>query len=94
MRKIIIGLWEIKDTQRGFKCFSEKAAQNIFPKLTIKRFGFDPEILVLAKKLGYKIKEIPIVWINDSQSKVKFKTIFEIFFELLKIRLNLILGKY
>jgi dolichyl-phosphate beta-glucosyltransferase len=62
LRKIIIGLWNIEDTQCGFKCFTEKAALDIFSKLTIDRFGFDPEALVLAKNLGYKIKEIPIVF--------------------------------
>jgi dolichyl-phosphate beta-glucosyltransferase len=94
LRKIIIGLWEIQDTQCGFKCFTEKAAEEIFPKLTIDRFGFDPEALVIAEKLGYKIKEIPIVWINDAASKVKFKNIIEMFLETIKIRLNLISGKY
>lgn len=94
LRKIIIGLWEIEDTQCGFKCFTEKSAIDIFPKITIWRFGFDPEALVLAKKLGYKIKEVPIAWINDVESKVKFKSIIEMFFETLKIRLNMIFGKY
>ena len=94
LRKIIIGLWNIEDTQCGFKCFTERAAEDVFPKITISRFGFDPEALVIAKKLGYKIKEIPITWINDADSKVKFKNIIEMFLETLKIRLNLISGKY
>lgn len=94
LRKIIIGLWGIEDTQCGFKCFNEKSARDVFPKITIKRFGFDPEALVVAKKLGYKIKEIPITWMNDIESKVKFKNIIEMFFETIKIRLNLILRKY
>ncbi len=85
---------EIEDTQCGFKCFTERAAEDVFPKITISRFGFDPEALVIAEKLGYKIKEIPIVWINDVESKVKFKNIIEMFFETIKIRINLILGKY
>jgi len=94
VRKIIIGLWKIEDTQCGFKGFKEKAAQDIFPRITICQFGFDPEVLVIAKKLGYKIKEIPITWINDPESKVKFKSMVKMFFETLKIRWNLILGKY
>ncbi len=94
LRKLIIGLWEIEDTQCGFKCFREKAARDIFFKVTINRFGFDPETLVLAKKLGYKIKEVPISWINDREGKVRFKNVIEMFFETLKIRLNLILGRY
>ena len=94
VRKIIIGLWKIKDTQCGFKGFKEKAAQDIFSRITIRHFGFDPEVLVIAKKLGYKIKEIPITWINDAQSKVKFKSMVKMLFETFKIKQNLILGKY
>ncbi len=94
VRKIIIGLWEIQDTQCGFKGFKEKAAQDIFSRITIRHFGFDPEVLVIAKKLGYKIKEIPITWVNDAQSKVKFKSMVKMLFETLKIRQNMILGKY
>lgn len=94
VRKIIIGLWKIKDTQCGFKGFKEKAAQDIFSRITIRHFGFDPEVLVIAKKLGYKIKEIPITWINDAQSKVKFKSMVKMLFETFKIKWNLISGKY
>ena len=94
LRKIIIGLWKIEDTQCGFKGFKERAAQDIFSRITISHFGFDPEVLVIAKRLGYKTKEIPITWINDLESKVKFKGVVKMFFETLKIRWNLILGKY
>jgi len=94
VRKIIIGLWTIKDTQCGFKGFKQKAAEDIFSRITIRHFGFDPEVLVIAKKLGYKIKEIPITWANDAQSKVKFKSMVKMLFETLKIRQNLILRKY
>ena len=93
-RKIIIGLWRIEDTQCGFKCFTKKTAENIFPKCKINRFAFDPEILVIAKKLGYKIKEIPVYWRNDPQSKVKFKSMVKMGLDLFKIRFNLIAGKY
>ena len=93
-RKIIIGLWNIKDTQCGFKGFKGKAAQDIFSRITIRHFGFDPEVLVIAKKLGYKIKEVPITWVNDAQSKVKFKSMVKMLFETFQIRQNLIAGKY
>lgn len=94
LRKIIIGLWKIEDTQCGFKGFKQKAAQDIFSRITILGFGFDPEVLVIATKLNYRIKEIPITWENDAESKVKFKSIIEMFFEILQIRWNLISGKY
>ena len=93
-RKIIIGLWEIEDTQCGFKCFTKKATEKIFQKCRINRFAFDPEILVIAKKLGYEIKEIPIYWKNDPESKVKFKSIIKMALDLIKIRLNLIKRVY
>ena len=93
-RKIIIGLWGIEDTQCGFKCFTKKSAKNIFPRCKINRFAFDPEILVIAKKLGYKIKEIPVFWKNDPESRVKFKGIIKMGRDLLKIKWNLITHKY
>jgi dolichyl-phosphate beta-glucosyltransferase len=94
LRKIIVGLWEIQDTQCGFKCFRAEVVEKIFPKCKIDRFAFDPEILILAKKAGYKIKEIPVYWRNDPDSKVKLKSIFNMAKDLLRIRINLILGKY
>ena len=87
-RKIIVGLWEIEDSQCGFKCFTKKASEDILPKCKINRFAFDPEILLIAQKLGYKIKEIPIYWKNDLQSKVKLKSMLKMLLDLFKIRLN------
>ena len=94
LRKIIVGLWEIEDSQCGFKCFTKKAAEDVFPRCKINRFAFDPEMLVIAKKLGYKIKEIPIYWKNDLASKVKLKSMVKMGIDLLRIRWNLITKKY
>jgi len=93
-RKLVLGLWKIEDTQCGFKCFSKEAAENIFPKCRISRFAFDPEILIIAEKMGYKIKEIPIYWKNDLESKVKFKSILKIALDLFVIKLNSLRGFY
>lgn len=93
-RKIILGLWGIEDTQCGFKGFTKKAAEAIFPKARIDHFAFDPEILILAQKMGYKIKEIPIVWKNDLESKVKPGAIIKMALDLIKIKWNLITKKY
>lgn len=93
-RKIIIDLWGIEDTQCGFKCFKKSAAENIFPKCKIDRFAFDPEILIIGKSSGEKIKEIPVYWKNDLESKVKLKSMFSMALDLLKIRWNLIIKKY
>jgi dolichyl-phosphate beta-glucosyltransferase len=93
-RKIIIGLWKIQDTQCGFKCFKASAAEKIFPRCKINRFAFDPEILAVAKKLGFKIKEIPIYWKNDLESTVKASSMVKMAIDLLKIKWNLIKGIY
>ncbi len=87
---IFTGLWDIQDTQCGFKSFTKKVAEDILPRCRIDRFSFDAEILILAKKLGYKIKEVPITWKNDPESKVRFKNMAKMGFDLIKIRLNLI----
>lgn len=94
VRKIIVGLWEIEDTQCGFKCFTKKAAGNVFSKCKIDHFSFDAEVLSIAKKFKYKIKESPIYWKNDLASKVKFKSMVKMALDLVKIKWNLISGKY
>lgn len=93
-RKLIIGLWGVKDTQCGFKCFNGQAADQIFPKCKIDHFAFDPEVLFIAQKLGHKIKEIPVYWKNDLESKVNLKGMIKMAADLIKIRLNLIKGRY
>lgn len=89
IRKVILNLWRIEDTQCGFKIFTKQAAEHILPKCKINRFAFDPEILAIAKKLGFTIKEIPVYWKNDPESKVKFKSIIKMALDLLKIRSKL-----
>lgn len=60
----------IKDSQCGFKGFKKEVAQKIFRKQTINGFGFDVEILYIARKFGYRIKEVPVRWLNRRESKV------------------------
>ena len=86
----------IKDTQRGFKVFSTRAADDIFPRLTINRFGFDIEVLALARKFGYKIKEVGINWKNDphSESRPRFGAYFNVLMDAVRVRWNLLTGKY
>jgi dolichyl-phosphate beta-glucosyltransferase len=93
-RKTVLNLWGIEDTQCGFKGFTKRAAEDIFPKCKIEGFSFDPEVLLIAKKLGYKIKEIGIYWKNDLESKVKLKSVINMAIDLLKIRINLITKVY
>ena len=81
---------KITDTQCGFKCFSAKFVKNVFPKLTINRWGFDIEVLALTNKFGYKIKTVPIVWEDKGRSKVSFKDYIFTLKELLQIKINLL----
>ena len=92
--QMVSGLLGIWDTQCGFKGFTKKAVEDIFPRCRINTFAFDVEVLVIAKKLGYDIKEIPITWVNDPESKVKFKHMINMLIEVFQIRWNLITNKY
>jgi len=85
------GIW---DTQCGFKCFSKKAVSDIFPRLTINRWGLDIEILALAKKMNYKIAIIPVFWKNSPGSKVGFKGYLRTLKELFQIWWRMVTNKY
>lgn len=85
-------LW---DTQCGFKAFKRKAALDIFPLQTIERFGFDVELLYIARKLGYSILEAPVRWFDAPGSKVNMvKDSARMAFELFLIRWNDLKGRY
>ena len=94
MVQVLAGLWGIWDTQCGFKALTAKAASDILPKCKINRWAFDPEILKVGKKLRYKVKEVPVIWVNDPDSKVKLSGMIKMALDLLKIRWNLINRKY
>lgn len=84
-----------KDSQCGFKLFTKKAAKLLFKKQKICREMFDIEILYLARKYKLKIKEVPVIWVNDPDSKINlFKCITYGSIDLFKIRLNDLLGRY
>ena len=76
----------LKDTQCPLKIFSERAAMDVFPLIKIKHWGFDVEILSLAKKIGYKIKEVPANFINDPNSHIRATAYLEVLWEVCKIR--------
>ena len=77
----------IKDTQCGFKGFKKHVAKNIFAKAKIDGFAFDVEVLYLASKLGYKVKEVPVEWYNDERSTVHpIIDSIKMILEILKIR--------
>jgi len=66
----IVGL-KMEDTQCGFKAFTAKAAKDIFSRQKLEGFSFDVELLFLASRLGYRIAEIPVEWINEPNSRVR-----------------------
>jgi glycosyltransferase involved in cell wall biosynthesis len=90
----IMGI-SFSDTQCGFKAFRREKARVIFEQQRVERFGFDPEILFLAKRNGLRVAEIPVRWSHDSASKVNVVGDgIGMFFELLVIRWNALRGRY
>jgi dolichyl-phosphate beta-glucosyltransferase len=83
-----------KDTRCGFKLFTRKAGQKIFSKVLLASFGFDDEVLVLAKKFGFEVKEAPVEWHEKAESKVSFRDVLKSFSEMWQIKRNLRRGKY
>ncbi|MBU2541562.1 MAG: glycosyltransferase family 2 protein [Candidatus Omnitrophica bacterium] len=81
-------LKEIGDTQCGFKMFRQEIIKPLFSQVKIYGFGFDMEVLYLANKLGYKIKEVPIRWRHVRGSKVNVLTdSLRMFFNIFQIRI-------
>jgi glycosyltransferase involved in cell wall biosynthesis len=88
---LLPGIW---DTQCGFKAYTDEAAGKIFTFSRINGWGFDVETLVLGRRLGYKIKEIPVHWVDDARSHVKFSAGLQFLAETFKIRWWLWRGEY
>lgn len=83
------------DTQCGFKCFTHRAACDIFSVQRFDRFSFDIEVLAIAKLKCYRIKEVPIVWVNSLKSRVSpFKDAFRMFCDIFRLKFNIYKGKY
>ena len=86
---------DFKDTQCGFKAFSRRAADTVFALQQIDGFGFDPEVLFIAKKLGFRLLETPVRWSHVEGSKVHvIGTPLKVLLEISTIRINDIAGKY
>jgi len=91
----IIALHKIQDSQCGFKCFSRKAVEELFPLQRIMGWTFDVEILFIAQKRGYKIVEVGIPWYHDPNTKVRvLKDSFRMLSDLFLIRWNYLRGRY
>ncbi len=85
----------IRDTQCGFKCFRREAALEICRRMTRERFGFDVEMLYLARRLGYRVREVPVIWRNSPESRVHIlRDSLSMLGDLLRIRWDDVRGRY
>lgn len=95
LARLVAGI-KVKDSQCGFKMMKREVAQKIFPKMTISGWCFDVELIFLVQLENYKIKEMPVRWIdNAATTKIKpFTSSMEMFRDLLKVRNNYKRGLY
>jgi glycosyltransferase involved in cell wall biosynthesis len=83
------------DTQCGFKAFTRSAAQTVFQLQTIERWGFDPEILFIARKRGFRVREVPVSWAHDARTRISYlRDGLQMLKELAIVRWNALLGRY
>ncbi|MCK5080899.1 MAG: glycosyltransferase [Candidatus Moranbacteria bacterium] len=90
------GLWGIKDTQCGFKLFTEQFTKDVIPRTKVDRWGIDFEILTIGKKLGYQMVQVPVQWDDKGESLVGLGGFgyLHTLRDLFKVRWNLIKGAY
>ena len=93
MMRLITGL-PFRDTQCGFKLFEARAAREIFSRQRLDGFGFDVEVLYIARQLGYKCLEVPVKWNDVAGTKVSLWRGLAAFLDPVKVRWNGITGKY
>src|SRR5207245_2251958 len=92
--RILLGL-NFRDTQCGFKAFTRNAAQTVFPLQRIERWGFDPEILYLARRAGLNVREVPVKWSHQEGTRLNpLRDGVRMFGEVLKIRWKALAGEY
>lgn len=85
----------VRDTQCGFKLFKAPAAKRLFALQQVPRFGFDVEVLFLARLAGYKVAELPVRWVNSPETKVRpIRDGARAFLDLALIRLYQLQGRY
>jgi glycosyltransferase involved in cell wall biosynthesis len=90
----VMGL-RFADTQCGFKAFTRAAAQTVFQLQTIERWGFDPEILFIALKRGYRVQEVPVSWAHDERTRISYlKDGLRMLEDIAIVRWNALLGRY
>ena len=95
--RIVLGLWSFPDTQCGFKMLTGEAAHEIAKRMVVDRFGFDFELIILAEKLGFKIQQMPVRWLNEEGSTVSLtgpNGFIQVLIDLFKTKGRLITGAY
>jgi dolichyl-phosphate beta-glucosyltransferase len=86
----LLTLRGIKDSQCGFKIFTARAADAVFPRQRLQGFSFDVEVLYIARKAGFKIKEVGVRWINSPESRVHpIRDAAKMFIDVVRIRTGL-----
>lgn len=92
--RLLLGL-NFKDTQCGFKAFTAEAARTLFPRQKIERWGFDPELLFLARKFGLPVREVAVEWAHDDRTKISYvKDGLQMGMESLRVRWYSLSGQY
>ena len=92
--RVVLGL-KFKDTQCGFKAFRRSAAMQLFPSQQIERWGFDPELLYLAKRYGIHVAEVPVAWSHREGTRINpLRDGIRMLGEMFVIRWNALTGKY
>ena len=92
--RLFLGL-RFKDTQCGFKVFRREVAQRVFPLQRIERWGFDPEVLYIARRMGFAVAEVPVVWAHSEGTRLHpFRDGVRMFVDVLHIRWNALTGAY
>lgn len=96
--QVVLGLWGFYDTQCGFKIMTAEAAEACASRMKVDRFGFDFELLVLAKRMGFVIRQLPVHWVHEDEgSTVKLfgpNGYFQVLRDLFATRLRLMTGRY
>ena len=92
--RVLLGL-SFADTQCGFKAFKRERCMILFERQKIERFGFDPELLYLAKRYGLKVAEIPVRWAHDPGTRISMaRDSIGMFGEIWSVRWNAWMGRY
>lgn len=95
--RIVLGLWSYPDTQCGFKMMNAESAEQVASRMVVDRFGFDFEQIILSIKLGFKVKQMPVRWMNEEGSTVSLtgpNGFIRVLIDLFKTKWRLITGAY